>query len=91
MGFEAEISEVLARHGVGLVGVKERIETYRVTDRSGALRGQGLTAEAAVGLADRLAGDPGVAPLVVEQVLHWSFTQRSVFQTVGAAEVSVDE
>lgn len=46
----------------------EPVVTYKVTDRTGALRTQGATEEAARTLADRLAEDPGVAPLRIERV-----------------------
>lgn len=86
--FEADIRAVLERHGLELAEVRERIETYRVTDRTGAVRTQGVTRAQAVELAERLAEDHGVAPITVERVLHWSFTQREVVMTLSFGAVT---
>lgn len=91
MGFEAEIAAVLERHGLSLSDARERVETYRVVDRTGALRGQGLKEWQAASLADRLVQDPGVAPVEIVRVLHWSFTQVSVARVVGEAAAVADE
>ena len=86
--FEADIRAVLEKHGLELAQVRERVETYRVLDRTGAVRTQGVTRADAVALAERLAEDHGVAPITVERVEHWSFTQREAVLTLSFGAVT---
>lgn len=90
--WEADVAALLEKHGLEMVDSRERIETYRVVDRTGSLRGQGLSREKAEALAGRLAEDISVAPVEMVQVLHWSFTQRSLVRVFGReADLKVGE
>jgi len=62
----------------------EPVVTYKVTDRTGALRTQGVAEDVARALADRLSEDPGVAPLRIERVTVVMLRREELVGTISA-------